>query len=98
MTKEDYPQHLEERLQTVEAEIDRARKKLADDSPSHKVEAAGELSVLEKMHKEIARKLKSATEQHAGNWSLAHTEMRKDIDALYESLDRWVMKYSKPGI
>lgn len=98
MTKETYPKHLEERLQTVEGEIDRARKRLSEDTPSHKVEAAGELTVLEKMHQEIAGKLKNATEQHAENWSLAHTEMQKDIDALYESLDRWVMKYSKPGV
>ena len=98
MTIENYPKHLEERLQSLEAEIVRARNKLTEESPSHKVEAAGELVVLEKMHQEIAGKLKNAAEQHAENWSLAHTEMQKDIDALYESLDRWVMKYSKPGV
>ncbi len=98
MTTEKYPKHLEERMQSLEAEIVRAQKKLAEDSPSHKVEAAGELTVLEKMHQDLAEKLKAATEQHAENWSLAHEEMQKDIDALYESLDRWVMKYSKPGV
>lgn len=98
MTQENYPKHLEERLQSLDAEIDRAKKKLAEDSPSHKVEAAGELVVLEKMHQDIAQKLKDATEEHAENWSLAHEEMQKDIDALYESLDRWVMKYSRPGM
>ncbi len=98
MTTENYPKHLEERLQSLEAEIERAQKKLAEESPTHKVEAAGELTVLEKMHQDIAEKLKAATAEHAEKWSLAHEEMQKDIDALYESLDRWVMKYSKPGV
>ncbi|WP_417674775.1 hypothetical protein [Roseibium sp.] len=88
----------EEQLQSLDAEIDRARKKMAEGSPSHKVEAAGELTVLEKMHQDLADKLKAATKQHAENWTLAHEEIRKDIESLYESLDRWVMKYSKPGV
>ena len=50
------------------------------------------------MHQDLADKMKAATKQHAENWTLAHEEIRKDIEALYESLDRWVMKYSKPGV
>lgn len=98
MTVEDYPQHLEERLQAVEAKIDGAKKRLTEDTPQEKVVAAGELAVLENQRHELAEKLKNATEHHAEDWSLFHTEMQRDIDALFSSLDRWVMKYSKTDV
>lgn len=93
MTRENYTEHLAEKLRGIDSKIAMARKKLDEGKASDKVAAARELSVLEARHQELQEKIDQASKEHAENWSSAHIEYKEDLDALLYSLERWITKY-----
>jgi hypothetical protein len=89
----NYLDDLTEKLHSVEAKISEARKHLESGKPANMVLAAGELAVLKSRHRELAEKIAAAKKHHAEDWSLLHTELQEDYDAIMNGLGDWVTRH-----
>jgi hypothetical protein len=89
----NYLDDLTEKLRSVEVKISEARKHLESGKPANMVLAAGELTILESRHRELAEKIEAAKGRHAEDWSLLHTELQEDYDAITNSLGDWVTRH-----
>ena len=94
MTNNTYLDHLNQRLQTLVRDMAKARKKLEDGSIEDKVTALGDLTRVELKHQELAKKIEAATKKNAEDWSTLHMGFQEDLDALAETLESWIMKYT----
>ena len=93
MTKENYLQHLNERIASINHKIADARDFLENGKLAEKVIAAGELQLLEADHEKYAHKLEKAKESHAEDWSALNTTLHEDLDALSDAIESWIVKH-----
>ena len=93
MTKENYLQHLNDRIAAIDHQIAEARKYLENGKLAEKVVAAGELTLLEADREKYAHKFAKAQESHAEEWSALNTTLHEDLDALSDSIESWIVKH-----
>jgi hypothetical protein len=89
----NYLDDLTEKLRSVEAKISEARKHMESDKPANMVLAAGELAILESRHRELVEKIAAAKGRHAEDWSILHTELQEDYDAITNLLGNWIARH-----
>jgi hypothetical protein len=93
MNAVNYLEDLAAKLKAIDAKIELARRRLDSGEPSDAVKAAGELAVLEAKHRDFAAKIEEAKARHTENWSLIHTELAEDYDAIMNNLENWITRH-----
>ena len=88
MAKTEYIAHLKSRLRDLESRVTADRKQLAEGSAREKVEAAGDLALVEKHLAETKTKLAKLEAEPEGAWEDFKAEVEEDLGALDGSFDR----------
>lgn len=95
MAKAEYLAHLKSRLQDLESRMNADRKRLAEGSAREKVEAAGDLALVEKHLAETKAKLTKLQAEPEGAWANFKAEIDEDLGNLESSFDRWSEQHGK---
>ena len=95
MSKAEYLSHLRRRLQDLNSRMAADQKRLASGSPREKVEAAGDLALVEKHLAETKAKLSRLEAEPEGAWENFKTEIEEDFNDLEAAFDRWVERHGK---
>lgn len=90
MPKAEYLAHLKSRLQDLELRLAADKKRLAEGAPREKVDAAGDLTLVEKHLADTKAKLAKLESEPESAWENFKAEMEEDLDNLETSFDRWV--------
>lgn len=90
MPKAEFMSHLRNRLQDLERRLAADKKRLTEGAPREKVEAAGDLVLVEKHLADTKAKLAKLEAEPEGVWEDFKAEMEEDLDNLEASFDRWV--------
>ena len=96
MSKAEYLSDLKRRLGDLEARLRTDKKRLAGGAPRARVEAAGDLALVEKRLTETKAKLARLEAEPEGAWGDFKAEMEEDLDHLERSFNRWVEGQEKP--
>ena len=94
MTENTYMLHLKQRLQGIDRNMTLARHKLEAGKLETKIAALAELSKLETQHAELQKRIGEAAIKHSEKWSEMHTGFQEDLDALGDTVERWILKIS----
>lgn len=94
MPKEDYVANLQTRLTEIERRIERAASDVGGAPTEMRMAALDRLSSLRIRHDEIRERLDKAKDAHAEDWSSLHASLQEDVDALYDTLERWMLDRS----
>ena len=92
MSKTAYLSYLKRRLQKLEVRMKADRKRLAGGSLPEKVEAAGDLALLEGRLEVTKEKLSRLEAESVGSWENFKTEIEQNFDSVEAAFDRWVEK------
>lgn len=95
MAKAEYIAHLKNRLRDLESHMTADRKRLAEGSAREKVEAAGDLALVEKHLAATKAKLAKLEAEPEGAWQDFKAEIDEDLGDLEGSFDRWSEKHGK---
>ena len=96
MSKTEYLSDLNRRLGELEARVKADKRRVAGGSPRERVEAAGDLALVEKRLAETRSKLARLEAEPEGAWEDFKAEMEEDLDHLERSFDRWVEQQERP--
>ena len=88
MSKAAYLSYLTRRLQKLEARMNADQKRLAGGAPLQKVEAAGDLTLVERRLEETKKKMLRLEAEPEGTWENFKTEIEEDFDIIEAAVDR----------
>jgi len=93
MNKASHVHHLKQRIKDLEVRLELETKQLEEGSPSEKVEAAGDLAVVQSRLEDMNKRLAKAQEGHDGVWENIKAEFEDDVGSIETSVARWMEKY-----
>ncbi len=88
----DYTQHLERKLNEIEAEIDRVQASYERSDTDEKPHALTELSQLRVLHDDLSQGFDAAKKKGSEEWSSLHTSFQEEADALRDTIEKWLTK------
>ncbi|MEJ1995891.1 MAG: hypothetical protein P8X75_11900 [Limibacillus sp.] len=94
MKKTAHVRHLTERIKDLELRLGADKARLETGTPSEKVEAAGDLALVERRIADLEEKLKKAEAEPEGFWERVKDELEEDIGSIETAFSRWTDKYS----
>jgi hypothetical protein len=92
MSKTAYLEDLTRRIENLEFRMAKDRRQLAEGEPRAKVEAAGDLAVLEQRLSEARQKLSRLEAEPAGEWENIKSELEEEFDHLEVAFERWAAR------
>lgn len=92
MSKAAYLSYLKRRILKFETQMQADKKRLAGGSPRQKVEAAGELAIVEERLAKAKEKLARLEAAPAGAAEGLRSEIEEDFDIMEAAFDRWVTR------
>jgi hypothetical protein len=92
MSKSTYVVDLEARLHELDRKIEDATAALDAGTSAEKAHGLSDLAHLRHRHKDLVQRIEEAKALGADDWNAFHTSFQKDIDALVDTLDRWLTR------
>ena len=93
MSKTVYLQDLRSRLNVVDIHIAEAKNRLKSENLSEEVATAGELTLLERKHKQLSERIAEVEKEPEGAWEDFKTALENDFDALFSDLEKWIERH-----
>lgn len=95
MPSEDYIRHIEQQLRDVDAKLVSAKAALAAEGDiESKARDLEEWSRLKLRHEELEKRVEDAKRANPEDWSDLHTSFREEVDALVDTMERWLTRLS----
>ncbi len=93
MSKAVYLRDLRSRLNAIDVQIAEAKRRLKSGPLSQEVTAAGELTLLERKHKQLADRIAEVEKEPEGTWEDFKTALENDFDALFRDVGNWIERH-----
>ena len=93
MKKTAHLRHLTEKIKDLQLRLGADKARLETGTPNEKVEAAGDLALVERQLADLQEKLKKAEAEPEGFWERVKDELDEDIGSIETAISRWTDKY-----
>lgn len=83
---------MKRRLRRLKARMEEDKRRLGSGTPRAKVEAAGDLALIEQRLAETKQKLSRVESEDASGWEDFKSELEEDFDHIEMAVERWVAR------